>query len=238
MPHPVRKKPHGSYGNRWLTNVNDRHRANRPPGQWPESETSEEASRGLFGCSLSAGLPSGVSLTAGAGFAAAGGLAAGCLAGGCLALFAAAGCLAPSELAPPAPAGGPAGAGGLGATGPDEPILTEIPNSITVGTARSHLSRIFDKAGVRHQAELVRLLLQKWNRGRVVAEQKASWAKRGGRGRTCIRAIPDRSSRPCPAAYGSHIASDCEVQPQPKTNPRRNLGGGFRIRMPLAVSLR
>jgi DNA-binding CsgD family transcriptional regulator len=32
---------------------------------------------------------------------------------------------------------------------------------ITVGTARSHLSKIFDKAGVRHQAELVRLLLQK-----------------------------------------------------------------------------
>ena len=32
---------------------------------------------------------------------------------------------------------------------------------ITVGTARSHLSRIFDKTGVRHQAELVRLLLQK-----------------------------------------------------------------------------
>jgi DNA-binding CsgD family transcriptional regulator/PAS domain-containing protein len=30
---------------------------------------------------------------------------------------------------------------------------------ITVGTARSHLSRIFDKTGVRHQAELVRLLL-------------------------------------------------------------------------------
>jgi DNA-binding CsgD family transcriptional regulator len=32
---------------------------------------------------------------------------------------------------------------------------------ITVGTARSHLSKIFDKTGVRHQAELVRLLLQK-----------------------------------------------------------------------------
>lgn len=32
---------------------------------------------------------------------------------------------------------------------------------ITVGTARSHLTRIFDKTGVRHQAELVRLLLQK-----------------------------------------------------------------------------
>jgi DNA-binding CsgD family transcriptional regulator len=32
---------------------------------------------------------------------------------------------------------------------------------ITVGTARSHLSNIFDKTGVRHQAELVRLLLQK-----------------------------------------------------------------------------
>jgi DNA-binding CsgD family transcriptional regulator len=31
---------------------------------------------------------------------------------------------------------------------------------ITVGTARSHLSKIFDKTGVRHQAELVRLLLQ------------------------------------------------------------------------------
>ena len=30
---------------------------------------------------------------------------------------------------------------------------------ITVGTARSHLSKIFDKTGVRHQAELVRLLL-------------------------------------------------------------------------------
>jgi DNA-binding CsgD family transcriptional regulator len=28
-----------------------------------------------------------------------------------------------------------------------------------VGTARSHLSKIFDKTGVRHQAELVRLLL-------------------------------------------------------------------------------
>jgi DNA-binding CsgD family transcriptional regulator len=32
---------------------------------------------------------------------------------------------------------------------------------ITVGTARSHLSKIFDKTGVRHQAELVRLLLRK-----------------------------------------------------------------------------
>lgn len=32
---------------------------------------------------------------------------------------------------------------------------------ITVGTARSHLSKIFDKTGVRHQAELVRLLLQR-----------------------------------------------------------------------------
>jgi len=32
---------------------------------------------------------------------------------------------------------------------------------ITVGTARSHLSKIFDKTGVRHQAELVRLVLQK-----------------------------------------------------------------------------
>jgi DNA-binding CsgD family transcriptional regulator len=32
---------------------------------------------------------------------------------------------------------------------------------ITVGTARSHLSRIFDKTGVTRQAELVRLLLQK-----------------------------------------------------------------------------
>ena len=32
---------------------------------------------------------------------------------------------------------------------------------ITVGTARSHLSKIFDKTGVRRQAELVRLLLQK-----------------------------------------------------------------------------
>ncbi len=32
---------------------------------------------------------------------------------------------------------------------------------ITVGTARSHLSKIFDKTGVRHQAELVRLILQK-----------------------------------------------------------------------------
>lgn len=32
---------------------------------------------------------------------------------------------------------------------------------ITVGTARSHLSRIFDKTGSRRQAELVRLLLQK-----------------------------------------------------------------------------
>jgi DNA-binding CsgD family transcriptional regulator len=32
---------------------------------------------------------------------------------------------------------------------------------ISVGTARSHLSKIFDKTGVRHQAELVRLLLQK-----------------------------------------------------------------------------
>jgi DNA-binding CsgD family transcriptional regulator len=30
---------------------------------------------------------------------------------------------------------------------------------ITVGTARSHLSAVFDKAGVRRQAELVRLLL-------------------------------------------------------------------------------
>jgi DNA-binding CsgD family transcriptional regulator len=32
---------------------------------------------------------------------------------------------------------------------------------ITVGTARSHLSNIFDKTGVRRQAELVRLLLRK-----------------------------------------------------------------------------
>lgn len=32
---------------------------------------------------------------------------------------------------------------------------------ITVGTARSHLSRIFDKTGSKRQAELVRLLLQK-----------------------------------------------------------------------------
>ena len=32
---------------------------------------------------------------------------------------------------------------------------------ITLGTARSHLSRIFDKTGVTRQAELVRLLLQK-----------------------------------------------------------------------------
>jgi DNA-binding CsgD family transcriptional regulator len=32
---------------------------------------------------------------------------------------------------------------------------------ITVGTARSHLSKIFDKTGVRHQAELVRLLLRR-----------------------------------------------------------------------------
>jgi DNA-binding CsgD family transcriptional regulator/GAF domain-containing protein len=32
---------------------------------------------------------------------------------------------------------------------------------ITVGTARSHLSKIFDKTGVTRQAELVRLLLQK-----------------------------------------------------------------------------
>ena len=32
---------------------------------------------------------------------------------------------------------------------------------ITVGTARSHLSKIFDKTGVARQAELVRLLLQK-----------------------------------------------------------------------------
>jgi DNA-binding CsgD family transcriptional regulator len=32
---------------------------------------------------------------------------------------------------------------------------------ITVGTARSHLSSIFDKTGVRHQPELVRLLLRK-----------------------------------------------------------------------------
>ncbi|MGZ3295529.1 MAG: helix-turn-helix transcriptional regulator [Xanthobacteraceae bacterium] len=32
---------------------------------------------------------------------------------------------------------------------------------ITVGTARSHLSKIFDKTGVPRQAELVRLLLQK-----------------------------------------------------------------------------
>lgn len=30
---------------------------------------------------------------------------------------------------------------------------------ITVGTARSHLSSIFDKTGSRRQAELVRLLL-------------------------------------------------------------------------------
>jgi DNA-binding CsgD family transcriptional regulator len=32
---------------------------------------------------------------------------------------------------------------------------------ITDGTARSHLSKIFDKTGVSRQAELVRLLLQK-----------------------------------------------------------------------------
>jgi DNA-binding CsgD family transcriptional regulator len=32
---------------------------------------------------------------------------------------------------------------------------------ITVGTARSHLAKIFDKTGVTRQAELVRLLLQK-----------------------------------------------------------------------------
>jgi DNA-binding CsgD family transcriptional regulator len=32
---------------------------------------------------------------------------------------------------------------------------------ITVGTARSHLTKIFDKTGVTRQAELVRLLLQK-----------------------------------------------------------------------------
>jgi DNA-binding CsgD family transcriptional regulator len=32
---------------------------------------------------------------------------------------------------------------------------------ITVGTARSHLSKIFDKTGVTRQAELVRLILQK-----------------------------------------------------------------------------
>src|SRR5713226_8596009 len=32
---------------------------------------------------------------------------------------------------------------------------------ITVGTARSHLSKIFDKSGVTRQAELVRLLLQR-----------------------------------------------------------------------------
>ena len=32
---------------------------------------------------------------------------------------------------------------------------------ITVATARSHLSRIFEKAGVKRQAELVNLLLQK-----------------------------------------------------------------------------
>jgi DNA-binding CsgD family transcriptional regulator len=31
---------------------------------------------------------------------------------------------------------------------------------ITLGTARSHLSAVFDKAGVRRQAELVRLLLR------------------------------------------------------------------------------
>ena len=32
---------------------------------------------------------------------------------------------------------------------------------ITVGTARTHLSSIFDKTGSKRQAELVRLLLQK-----------------------------------------------------------------------------
>lgn len=32
---------------------------------------------------------------------------------------------------------------------------------ITVGTARTHLSNIFDKTGVKRQAELVRMLLQK-----------------------------------------------------------------------------
>jgi DNA-binding NarL/FixJ family response regulator len=41
------------------------------------------------------------------------------------------------------------------------PAATADRLGITVGTARSHLSKIFDKTGVRHQAELVRLLLQK-----------------------------------------------------------------------------
>ncbi|THD54576.1 MAG: response regulator transcription factor [Bradyrhizobium sp.] len=33
--------------------------------------------------------------------------------------------------------------------------------NITVGTARSHLSSIFDKTGTKRQAELVRLLFRK-----------------------------------------------------------------------------
>jgi len=32
---------------------------------------------------------------------------------------------------------------------------------ITVGTARSHLSKVFDNTGVTRQAELVRLILKK-----------------------------------------------------------------------------
>ena len=36
-----------------------------------------------------------------------------------------------------------------------------IVEGITLGTARSHLTKIFDKTGAARQAELVRLLLQK-----------------------------------------------------------------------------
>jgi hypothetical protein len=39
---------------------------------------------------------------------------------------------------------------------------------ITVGTARSHLSRIFDKAGVTRQAKLVRLLVAEMKAGRRI----------------------------------------------------------------------
>ena len=54
------------------------------------------------------------------------------------------------------------GAAGLpGASRGDGRQATADRLGITVGTARSHLSKIFDKTGVTRQAELVRLLLQK-----------------------------------------------------------------------------
>ena len=53
------------------------------------------------------------------------------------------------------------GLASLGASKGDGRQATADRLGITVGTARSHLSKIFDKTGVTRQAELVRLLLQK-----------------------------------------------------------------------------